>query len=158
MLTMPADPVDSLLSDIDALEGCDGFPWDDSARWSPDLPTVPVLTARLDQCQQKGCDAVGPDNIDGYNNDTGFPLSAEDQLAFNRWLAGEAHARGLSIGLKNDPEQAAALADNLDVPVFVRRAVAHFVDNAGDESWTHLISAAQGAKDPAIAGGRRMGR
>ena len=29
--------------------------------------------------------------------------------------------------------------------------MAHFVDNAGDESWTHLISAAQGAKDPAIA-------
>ena len=73
-----------------------------------------VLTARGDQCQQKGFDAVEPDNIDGYTNDTGFPLSADDQLAFNRWLAGAAHARGLSVGLKNDPEQAAALADDFD--------------------------------------------
>lgn len=50
-----------------------------------------------------------------------------------------------------DRVRAAAVADGLDVATFVRRAVAHFVDNAGDESWTHLISAAQGAPDPAIA-------
>jgi len=69
----------------------------------------PVLRARLDLCREKGFDAVEPDNIDGYTNDTGFPLTADDQLAFNVWLAGEAHARGLSIGLKNDPDQAAEL-------------------------------------------------
>lgn len=75
---------------------------------------APVLRARLDQCKEKGFDAVEPDNIDGYSNDTGFPLTADDQLRFNRWLAGEAHARGLSIGLKNDPEQAAALEPAFD--------------------------------------------
>lgn len=73
-----------------------------------------VLTARLDLCKHKGFDAVEPDNIDGYTNETGFALTPADQLAFNRWLAAEAHARGLSIGLKNDPDQAAELADDFD--------------------------------------------
>jgi len=75
---------------------------------------APILRKRLDLCRDKGFDAVEPDNIDGYYNDTGFPLSAADQLAFNRWLAVEAHARGLSIGLKNDSEQASDLVSAFD--------------------------------------------
>ncbi len=65
----------------------------------------PLMTQRLELARQKGCDGVDPDNVDGYLNATGFPLTAEDQLAYNRWLAEAAHARGLSIGLKNDLEQ-----------------------------------------------------
>ena len=64
-----------------------------------------IMEARLDLCAAKGFDAVEPDNIDGYTNDTGFPLTYDDQLQFNRWLANEAHERGLSIGLKNDSDQ-----------------------------------------------------
>jgi endo-alpha-1,4-polygalactosaminidase (GH114 family) len=75
---------------------------------------APILTHRLDLCAQKGFDGVEPDNVDGYQNNTGFSLSAADQLRFNRWLAAEAHVRGLSIGLKNDPEQAADLVDHFD--------------------------------------------
>jgi hypothetical protein len=75
---------------------------------------APILRARLDLCKAKGYDAVEPDNIDGYANATGFPLTAADQLRFNSWLAGEAHQRGLSIGLKNDPEQAAELESYFD--------------------------------------------
>ncbi|MEK7311763.1 MAG: endo alpha-1,4 polygalactosaminidase [Chloroflexota bacterium] len=74
----------------------------------------PIMQARLDQCKAKGFDAVEPDNIDGYTNDTGFPLTYEDQLNYNIWLANESHARGLSIGLKNDPEQAAGLVAYFD--------------------------------------------
>ncbi len=74
----------------------------------------PIITSRLDLCAQKGFDGVDSDNLDGYTNATGFPLTAGDQLAFNRWLAAEAHQRGLGIGLKNDPEQAAALVDDFD--------------------------------------------
>lgn len=65
----------------------------------------PIMEARLDLCREKGFDGVEADNVDGYANDTGFPLSAGDQLAFNRFLAEAAHARGLSIGLKNDLDQ-----------------------------------------------------
>lgn len=47
--------------------------------------------------------------------------------------------------------RAAAAAEDLQVATFVRRAVRHFVDHADDEKWTQLISATQGAVDPAVA-------
>lgn len=75
---------------------------------------APLMTARLDLCAAKGFDGVDPDNLDGYTNTTGFDLSYIDQLAYNRWLAEEAHVRGLGIGLKNDPDQIADLADGFD--------------------------------------------
>ncbi len=65
----------------------------------------PILRARLDQCKEKGFDGVEFDNIDGYLNDTGFPLSYEDQLLYNIFLANEAHLRGLNAGYKNNPGQ-----------------------------------------------------
>jgi len=92
-------------------EGWPGERWLDIRRI--DL-LAPIMRARLDLCQAKGFDAVEPDNIDGYQNRTGFPLTAKDQLAYNRWLAAEAHARGLSIGLKNDPDQVKALLPDFD--------------------------------------------
>ena len=75
---------------------------------------APVMRARLDLCRDKGFDGTEPDNIDGYTNDTGFPLTYEDQIRYNLWLADEAHARGLSIGLKNDPDQVADLLPYFD--------------------------------------------
>jgi Glycoside-hydrolase family GH114/IPT/TIG domain len=69
----------------------------------------PIMEARLELCKDKGFDAVEPDNVDGYSNKTGFPLTAADQLVYNRWLSDAAHARGLSVGLKNDIAQAAEL-------------------------------------------------
>ena len=36
------------------------------------------------------------DNIDGYANHTGFPLTAAEQLRYDDWLAAAAHARGLA--------------------------------------------------------------
>lgn len=73
-----------------------------------------LARARLDHAVARGCDGVEPDNVDGHANPTGFPLNAADQLAFNRFLATEAHARGLSIGLKNDVDQVAELVDVFD--------------------------------------------
>ncbi len=75
---------------------------------------APIIRARFDQCKAKGFDGIEPDNIDGYTNDTGFPLTYDDQLAYNIWLANEAHARGLSIGLKNDADQVADLLPYFD--------------------------------------------
>jgi hypothetical protein len=74
----------------------------------------PIMGARLDLCRQKGFDAVEPDNIDGYTNKPGFPLTAQDQLRYNTWLAAAAHARGLSIGLKNDLDQVKDLVGQFD--------------------------------------------
>jgi len=75
---------------------------------------APIMDARLDLCRSKGFDAVEPDNIDGYTNATGFPLQASDQTAYNGWFAQHAHARGLSIALKNDGAQAASLIASFD--------------------------------------------
>ncbi len=75
---------------------------------------APVMRARFDQCKAKGFDAIEPDNIDSYTNDTGFPLTYQDQLNYDLWLANEAHARGLSIGLKNNSEQVSGLLPYFD--------------------------------------------
>jgi hypothetical protein len=74
----------------------------------------PIMTARLDLCRQQGYDGVEPDNIDGYTNDSGFPLSYQDQLAYNQFIAQQAHARGLAIGLKNDLDQIPDLLSSFD--------------------------------------------
>lgn len=41
------------------------------------------------------------DNVNGHANPTGFPLKQSDLVAYNKFLAAEAHKLGLSIGLKN---------------------------------------------------------
>ncbi|MFA6161789.1 MAG: endo alpha-1,4 polygalactosaminidase, partial [Patescibacteria group bacterium] len=74
----------------------------------------PIMTARLDLAKSKGCDGVEPDNIDGYTNSTGFTLTATDQITYNKFLANEAHKRGLSIGLKNDIDQVTQLLPYFD--------------------------------------------
>ena len=52
--------------------------------------------------------------MDGYINNSGFNLTATNQLAFNRLIANEAHSRGLSVGLKNDLDQINELVDYFD--------------------------------------------
>jgi hypothetical protein len=95
---------DQYLSDLlgNAYDGWPGERWLDIRQISQ---LEPVLTSRLDLCKQKGFDGVEPDNLDAFQTDTGFPISTEDQLRFNKWFADQAHYRGLSIGLKNDPDQ-----------------------------------------------------
>jgi formylglycine-generating enzyme required for sulfatase activity len=73
-----------------------------------------LMAARLDVAEAKGCDAVEPDNLDGYGEDSGFPLTEADALNYARFLAVAAHQRGLSIGLKNLPELAEDLAPWFD--------------------------------------------
>jgi hypothetical protein len=91
----------------------DGWPGE---RWL-DVRADAVLflaLARLDDAVDKGCDAVEPDNVDGYAQDSGFKLTETDQLAFNRFLANNARSRGLGVALKNDAEQAGELVDYFD--------------------------------------------
>lgn len=96
------------------LDGWPGERWLDIRR--TDL-LLPLLAARLDVCRAKGFDAVEADNVDGYANDTGFPLTAQDQLTFNTAVARLAQERGMSVGLKNDVEQVAELEPVFDFAV-----------------------------------------
>lgn len=93
------------------LEGWEGERWLDIRRIDR---LAPIMAARLELAAGKGCDGVDPDNINGYTNETGFPLTYDDQLAYNIWLAQAAHTRGLSIGLKNDVEQIPDLVSHFD--------------------------------------------
>ena len=72
------------------------------------------MQARLDLAVSKGCDGVEPDNVDSYANSNGLGLTAADQLDFNRFVAAEAHKRGLSVGLKNDLDQVKTLQPAYD--------------------------------------------
>ena len=77
----------------------------------------PLMAARFDLCRAKGFDGVEPDWMDSHTQDTGFDITAEDQLRYNRRLAELAHERGLAIGLKNDLGQVEELADLFDFAV-----------------------------------------
>ena len=76
-----------------------------------------IMKSRLDLAKEKGCDGVEPDNMDGYVNNSGFELTASDQLAFNKFIANESHKRNLSVGLKNDLDQINELVDYYDFSV-----------------------------------------
>lgn len=76
-----------------------------------------IMTTRLALAQSKGCDGVEPDNMDAYTNESGFTISANDQLAYNRFIANEAHKLDLSVGLKNDLEQIPDLVAYYDFAV-----------------------------------------
>jgi hypothetical protein len=80
------------------------------------LPILaPIMQARLDRCAAKGFDAVEFDNVDGYQNRTGFRLTGADQLRYNVFLANQAHRRGMSALLKNDLGQVRDLLPYFDV-------------------------------------------
>ena len=84
------------------LDGWAGERWLNIA----DIPALSsVMMQRLDLAAVRGCDGVEPDNVDGYTNNTGFPLTYNDQINYGIWLAEQAHSRGLSIGLKNNLNQ-----------------------------------------------------
>ncbi len=90
-----------------------------SERWLDIRSPVvrPIMQARLDLARDKQCDGVEPDNLDGYEHKTGFKLQARHQRSYNRFIADEAHARGLAVGLKNNAKQVTALEPRFDFAV-----------------------------------------
>ncbi|NQY85076.1 MAG: endo alpha-1,4 polygalactosaminidase [Alcanivorax sp.] len=76
-----------------------------------------IMADRLDLAVQRGCDGVDPDNVDGYANRTGLPLTYQDQIDYNTWLAEQAHQRGLAISLKNDLGQINDLVAHFDFAI-----------------------------------------
>jgi hypothetical protein len=77
----------------------------------------PIMAHRLDLCKAKGFDGVDPDNLDGYQNRTGFPLTYKEQLSYDTWVAKAAHARGLTADQKGDNGQVKDLVKVFDFAV-----------------------------------------
>ncbi|MER7441066.1 endo alpha-1,4 polygalactosaminidase [Micromonospora avicenniae] len=88
--------------------------WLDVRRWDV---LEPALADRFRLCRGKGFGAVALADADGYLYRSGFPLEFDDQLQFNRRLAGLARSLDLSPGLMNDVPQLAALAPDFDFAV-----------------------------------------
>lgn len=99
----------------------------------------PIMLARIEACQAKGFDGVEFDDIDIYNyqtlengevirTGTNFGIQPEDSIRYFRWLASEAHARGLAVGLKNSPEILEDVIDLIDFMV---------IDGCYAGAWCH---------------------
>lgn len=117
----------------------DAYPGWPGERWL-DLRAIdrlaPAMTARLDLAKAKRCDGIDPDNLDGYETATGFPLSGADTVAFMRWLSGEARGRGLGIGLKNGADLWPDLADAVDWVL---------IEDCAAQGWCGVMKQARGA-------------
>lgn len=99
----------------------------------------PILQKRFDVCKEKGFDGIDPDNMNGYQTNTGFPLTYADQIIFNTWIANEAHARGLMVGLKNDEDQIADLLPFFDFAI---------TEECANEGWCSAMTPFLSAKKP----------
>jgi hypothetical protein len=75
---------------------------------------APIMRARVRMCARKHFDAIEFDNVDGYQNATGFPLTGAEQLRYDVFLANAAHRRGMSVLLKNDLDQIPKLLGYFD--------------------------------------------
>ena len=95
--------------------GWPGENWLDVRPTGPYYSTLQaIMTARFQMCQQKGFDAVEPDNMDSWDNNPGFPTTAADQAAYNEWIANTVHALGMAVFQKNDPNQSSTLQPYFD--------------------------------------------
>ena len=97
---------------------------------------APILRARFDMIQAKGFDGIEPDNMNGYQNNTGFSLTQTDAIVFSRWLINEAHARNLHIGQKNAEELVPNMVDEFDW-MLTEDA---YADNFQDEALPYIIA------------------
>jgi hypothetical protein len=88
----------------------------------------PIMAHRLDLCKKKGFDGVDPDNLDGYQNKTGFPLTYKEQLSYDTWVADAAHKRGLTADQKGDNGQVKDLVKVFDFAV---------VEQCYAQGWCH---------------------
>jgi hypothetical protein len=72
------------------------------------------MQARFDRAVQKGFDGVFASTLGVYRATSGFDLSRADELEYAIFLADEAHARGLNIGLSGIFELSQQLAVHYD--------------------------------------------
>ena len=79
-----------------------------------------IVAARVDQCAAAGFDGIEFDVVDAWaqgSDVTGWVISAPTQLGYNQALANLAHARGLTVALKNDLGQLGALRPYFDYAI-----------------------------------------
>jgi hypothetical protein len=99
------------------LGSTDGWPGEQYLDIRQTSVLQPIMAARFAACRAKGFDGVEADLVDTFTDQTGFPITAADQLRYNEMLAVLAHKLGLSIGLKNDLGQVPQLVGVFDFAI-----------------------------------------
>lgn len=98
-----------------ALAGWPGERWVDIRNIdAPGNKVAEILKSRMDKAKAMGFVGIDVDNTDGWDNATGKSITYSDGLKFNKWLAEQAHSRGLAIFLKNNGKQASELEPYFD--------------------------------------------
>lgn len=85
-----------------------------------------IMARRVASCERAGFQAVDFDNVDAYDNATGFPLTPAEQISYDRALATLAHHDHMAVGLKNDSAQAKALEPWFDFAIDEQCVQYHF--------------------------------
>ena len=93
------------------------------------------MLARVKEAKLIGVDAIEFDDVDAYQSHTGLSISAGAQLRYNAALANLAHRMGLSVGLKNDREQAGALQPYFDFGI--EEECWQYTECAPVQAWPH---------------------
>jgi len=105
--------------------------------------TIPaIMQQRFMRCAMKGFQAVEPDNMDVYQNDSGFNLTREDTLEYLRMLVRAAHAVNLEIGQKNVPDLTGELVEMMDFVI---------TEDCFADGWCRDVSAYIRAGKPVLA-------
>ncbi|KAF2836364.1 glycoside hydrolase family 114 protein [Patellaria atrata CBS 101060] len=107
------------------LDGWEGERWLDTR--SKNVRNV--MKKRIDLAATKGCDAIDPDNVDGFENRNGLNLRESDAVSYVRFLAQTAASKGLSTGLKNAQS---IVRDVLDVVQFSVNEQCHEYRECGE--------------------------
>ncbi|KAF2643287.1 hypothetical protein P280DRAFT_467339 [Massarina eburnea CBS 473.64] len=82
-----------------------------------------IMKKRITMAKEKGCDAVDPDNVDGFSgNQDGWGYQQADYADYVKYLATESASAGLAIGLKNALD---LIPDVLDVVQFAVNEQCH---------------------------------
>lgn len=76
-----------------------------------------LMADRIKVCADKGFLAVDADNVDGWQEDTGFKVTSEEGALYVTELAKTAHNHGLAFALRNDIVQLDYLVGDVDMAV-----------------------------------------
>jgi hypothetical protein len=92
-----------------------GWPGEDYLNIADTSVLEPLMAKRFEMCKEKGFDAVEPDNMEDFEEkNTGFTITAAEQLTYDEWIAEEVHSLGMAVLQKNDPGQTNELEPHFD--------------------------------------------
>jgi hypothetical protein len=91
---------------------------------------APIMVARMEVCVQKGFDGVQFDNVQDWDNPTGFPITQGESAYYTAWMANQAHAMGLSASWENAPTNVAVLEPYMEALIFESCYSHHFCQDS----------------------------